>query len=221
MINLFNIFWKEEKTSLILDEFLRQIRSNGHLNTKESRENLEENLIELTYYGYHSSNGLLFTNRGYFITAKHCVNDLNGLKAKLYNGKNCTIEKICAVSNKSDIAIGKINLPKKYSPKMFKTYNTDKLEKIPLVLLTRINGEIKEKYGFVNRDWSPSSYKLANLFESKNLGKPGDSGGILVSPEGELIGIHRGSTDNSTMGTCIKINRILDLIEFYKNKKLK
>jgi tetratricopeptide (TPR) repeat protein len=147
MINLFNILKKKEKAVSVLDEFLKQIPSNEHLDANESRRNLEENLVELTYYGHHSSNGLLFSGRGYFLTAKHCVEDiedLNRLRARLYNGETYNIKKICAVSNKSDIAIGKIDLPRRYNPKMFKIYNTDKLEKIPVVLLTRVNGKIKE-----------------------------------------------------------------------------
>jgi hypothetical protein len=56
-----------------------------------------------------------------------------------------------------------------------------------------------------------------NRFVSKIMGKPGDSGGIIISPYGELIGIERGGDGNSYT-SCIKIKKALDLIEFYKNQ---
>ena len=45
-----------------------------------------------------------------------------------------------------------------------------------------------------------------------------DSGGIIVSSDERLIGINKGYKDNGS--AHIKINRGLDLIEFYKNQNL-
>ncbi len=219
MNNLINKI-KKKRLASTLDKFLDQTNSND-LDGEESLKNLEENLIELIHYGNHSSNGLLFTKNGYFLTAKHCVDNLKGLRVRTNNGRMYGIKKICAVSHKSDIAIAKINLPRNIIPKRFNIYNTDELEKTPIILLTRKNGKIQENYGLISRDWSPQySLDKLNLFSLFISTKPGDSGGIIISPNGELIGIHSGK-DNSHNRYCIKINRVLDLIEFYKNKKNK
>jgi len=226
MIKLLKIIGKKKREKLVstLDEFIRQTKLNivgallEDLNPNESRKNLEESLIELIYYdGQHSSSGLLFTNNGYFLTAKHCIENPKELMARLYNGKSYKIKKVYAVSHKSDIGLAKIKISGNYGIKKFRVYNTNKLEKIPIVLLIRKDGQIKEKYGMVDRDWSPNTNKL-NHFSSSVPTKPGDSGGIIINPDGKLIGIHSEGGDNK--GSHIKIIRALELIEFYKNQNL-
>jgi len=221
MKKLLKIIGKKKREKLVstLDEFIRQTKLNEDLNPNESRKNLEESLIELIYYdGQHSSSGLLFTNNGYFLTAKHCIKNPKELRARLYDGKNYKIKKVCAVSHKSDIGLAKIKISGNYEIKKFRIHNTNKLEKIPIVLLIRKDGQIKEKYGIIDRDWNPGSLDALNQFSSSIISKAGDSGGIIISPDGKLIGIHYGNRPNNS--SHIKIIRALELIEFYKNQNL-
>ena len=78
-----------------LDDFLTNAKNNS-LTANEARKNLEEGVIELVKYGKHSSNGLLITDDGYFLTARHCVEGSLSQQIVLYDGMKCKVEKICA-----------------------------------------------------------------------------------------------------------------------------
>lgn len=235
MNKLYNLIFsnrikKQKETLFLLDEFIKNIYFGEDLTLKESKKNLEEGLIEIIYNnGVHHSNGLLITENGYFLTAKHCVeSDLSSLKIKLYNGEVYPIkESYFYFKTNEDIAIAKADIPrkgnyniKKY--KIFNTNNTSNFNKIPIALLTRLNNKINISYGFINK-WDVSKVKLldgdsfVNQFSLDILAKNGDSGGIFTSSDGRLIGIESTGNENN-FATGVKILDALELVYYYKNK---
>ena len=76
-----------------LEQFIQQFYWGEHLTISQAERNLNESLVEITHYGEHSSNGLLITDNGYFLTAKHCVmSKLRGMKIKLHNEKASAVK---------------------------------------------------------------------------------------------------------------------------------
>ena len=62
-------FEKDKESVPLLEKFLGELYIGARLATPEARRTIEESLLELTIHGGHTSNGLLITQNGYFITA--------------------------------------------------------------------------------------------------------------------------------------------------------
>lgn len=188
-----------------------------------SRRNIEEGLVEITSHGQHFSNGILVTSNGYFLTANHCVCDLSWKNVRLNNGRTYAIEKVCATNTEEDLALAKAKIPGKPEIQRYRFYNTNLLKKIPVALVTRINGKLVEKYGFVNLAWNPhrtnlgngSSVSYYNHFTSYLFASPGDSGGVIISQDGRLVGIHSGS-DRVYNAVAAKLIQALELVSSYQ-----
>jgi S1-C subfamily serine protease len=218
MINLW--FKKEDVSQTIssLDDFIRQFETPV-VGINESIKNLEEGLIEIVQYGSHSYNGLLITNDGYFLTIKHGIKNRSGQKIRLPNGKKYPIQKVCIYTDDDDIALVKAAIPNKSSSREYLFYDTNNLESgMAVALLTRRKGKIERTYGFIGRRYSfvhtESGYypeHFSMLLESK----PGDSGGLIVSPDGKLIGFDT-SAAFPARSSAVKYNRALELIKYYK-----
>jgi hypothetical protein len=205
-----NKFSDNKKNTQVLERFIR-----GNWNSsseKQSKKNLENNLLEITYKSnHHKGNALLITNNGYFLTALHCLEKDNNEIIKTQTGKRFYNYKICKSNKKEDLVLGKINLSRDFTEKKFNLYNTNKLEKIPFQLTTIRKGEVKRKYGFIQNNWNNHTIEYQNHLSMNGIGKPGDSGGILIGPKGKLIGIMSGG-NNYIIGTGIKMNSALNLI---------
>jgi len=248
---------KNEKDIKALDEFIQQVYWGDSISVEESRMNLEDNLVQILSFTnacYIKSNGLMITENGYFITAKHCIffKDNPDLKIKSKDmrvmdkkGRSYRIERICAVTKPRregkvffkhsfvDYNVGEdlalVKAKKEGEPKSLKCkiYNTEKLEVgLPVCLLT--HNEImkqKKKYGKITAESSEGMVLAANgeayshpeQFSADIDSVGGDSGGPVISPDGELMGIlSTGSNDSSPLSNVAKIFKALELVEFYK-----
>lgn len=220
---------KQKALVSALDEFIQQFYWGEGLKQDESRKNLEEGIIEITHYGNHSSQGILITEDGYFLTAKHCIDkDLPEKRIRLFNGRTYSIEKVCAYDTEDDAALAKANIQKsECNSKKYRIFNTNKLEKnIPIAIMTRWDKKLKTSYGSITRTWSADKVESSdgqlvsyhNHFELNVFLKPGNSGGIVVSPDGRLIGMLSSGNENYNHSSGIKIIKAFELIESYKRK---
>ncbi|MFA5953104.1 MAG: hypothetical protein WC812_00770 [Candidatus Pacearchaeota archaeon] len=202
-----------------IDVLERFIRMNWNLvSPGESKKNLENNLIEIMYSGDHLGNGLLITENGYFLTTRHClINKFKNKIIKIQNGRAFNEYQICEENIEDDLILAKLEYSKNFNPKIYNFYNTNVLQNIPFQLTTIKKGKIHKKYGLIDkRDYKKDEINSKNYFSINNIGEPGDSGGILISPNGELIGFEQGGMNNLT-DRVIKINGALDLIYNYIN----
>ena len=224
-----------------LENFIQNIYFANELSTKESIKNLEESLIELVQYKkYHSSNGLLVTENGYFITNFHCVKGHKKDNIKVnYQGKNYNI-KICEPNLEEDLVLAKINLKGEQNPKRYKFFDTNSLKNyylwdFPINLKTKHDGKIKEKYGHLKFNFcldktNKGEQKYANQIHTLIDTEKGDSGGIIIDKEGRLIALHSGAREidenilelglvkGKTLANQSKIFSALDLIQRYAHK---
>jgi len=211
----------------VLEEFM-QIAQSKDISPEESNKNLEEGLIEIKENGYHSSNGILITEDGYFLTALHCLEDLvNKREVKIYTKENkrYAFEKICSSIPKEDICLAKADIQKRCIARRYSLY-TGEVKKEFILLLTRKNEMLYKNFGEILRGWNPHKLKklngekvhYLNHFETTNITKKGDSGGIIINPNSQLIGMACGG--GSFITNCVKIGYRLELIKNYKEKIL-
>lgn len=200
-----------------LDKFVRQ-KSGQELGSTESKENLEKGLVRIcvkyklspleiagssdgvAYPIQRSvySNGLLITRNGYFLTSKHCLEgDLSCASITDSNGVTYPIERLCAFSKRSsiegdDLALAKAQIPGNNEPMLYRIYNSKILKNSPVMLMTRNEdgGELKCYYGFTSEDYIRFADVLRGYFSIlTDGGNKGDSGGIVVSSDDEIMGI--------------------------------
>ena len=69
-----------------LNEYIQNTYWAEDLTEEQSKKNIEESVIELVQNEKQVSNGLLITTNGYFLTARHCVKNIEGLKIKNRKG---------------------------------------------------------------------------------------------------------------------------------------
>jgi len=124
------------------------------LNFTKSMRNIENGMLEIVVHNGREracSNGLLISDNGYFLTAKHCVDFPIGLiEVRNGDGSAYKIDKICAVSNKGDFALVKAKMMGRYKTKKYNFFNMNKLKsRIPIRLLTIKKGILKDYFGFV------------------------------------------------------------------------
>ncbi len=213
-----------------LDAFIQNIYHADGLCREDAQRNVAESLVELTYFGQHSSNGLLITNDGYFLTAWHCVqNDgrypLNQARVRLYDGTMYPVERICASSKSEELAIVKAAIPNTCTPRQYRFYNTNLLDNDAVVLLSRWNGNLVVKDGSITH----ANYKVVvtlqdhdcrvqgeyyNHFLTNHAAIPGDSGGTITTPDGRVAGLVSGG--RALRSFNVKMIRMLDLIDKYK-----
>lgn len=226
-----------------LDEFIQQIYWGEDIAPEESKKNIKEGLIKILVYSQnthgisssYNSNGLLITEDGYFLTAKHCINHKLSDLMMIEDGKGRTygIEKICAVSKKEeDIALGKIKIEKKSKPIKYRLYNTNQLKLgLPVAILYYNNdGKLETKYGLIKQIWNDSKVDLLNgrftsfpdqfVIDLNKPAEPGHSGGVIISPDGRLVGILSTAdvSGETNIAGGVKFFKALELIDFYKRK---
>jgi S1-C subfamily serine protease len=221
---LFRTEERKKKLVSALDEFVQQFRTIGIEQLREGVENLEQGLIEITHCGQHSSNGLLVTEDGYFLTAKHCLDHgLSGLKIRTHKGSTYKIERVCAVGTRTDVALAKATVPAETEPKRYRFYDETQVDKMPIAAMVRRYGHIETNYGYINGNCASlladfGDGKLVPIpdhFELALMARSGDSGGIVVSPDLRLVGILSAGATKRYTATCIGIGRALELVNFY------
>jgi hypothetical protein len=213
-----------------LNAFMMQAYNGRNINAAQSIKSLEDNLVEIRYNCSHSSNGIMITDSGFFLTALHCVDlPFNDLALRLYNGHLVGVERLNARKGTGDIALAKAQASRSYTGANFKVHLDKQVTpKSPVMILTRRNGKIEKDYGLIDnvlgneillfddggRLNSKDSYRiyLSHVWH-------GDSGGIVISNKGELMGIMCGLNKENGHSYATKISTAIDLIWLYIRKK--
>jgi len=192
------------ETEMLL-KFVENLVFSQELNIEESKARIEESVIELVRYRQHSSNGILITENGYFLTAYHCIKEnFERIELRDHRSSYYPLERLVAKSEYRDIALVKARMPGLLKPKKYRIKDTDKLHPVsPICLVSRKGGGIERKFGYVIQINSTGQIKnLGGMpicpehFTANIKAIPGDSGGIIVNPEGELVGIVSAGTIN-------------------------
>lgn len=211
----------KEKLVYMIDDFIEN--KTRRLTVDESKKNIENSLIEITdSYGRHSSNGLFISENGYFITAKHCLDDaINNIKISSKN-ENYELEKKCIFSEYEDLALGKAKIEGNCESKKYNLFNLSDINNMNFfVHLSKWEIEYKVK-GINLKNYhnniiidKKSNKKFINQFLCSGALIPGDSGGAIVNLHGELMGI--ASCGGDGLSTGIKIESIIHLLNRYRN----
>lgn len=226
LTNLFRSRERRKTTASALEQFVQQNWLED-ITPEQARRNIEEGLVEIIWLdGQHAANGILVTKDGYFLTALHCVtHELSSKRVRGWDGSVYGIQEVCVYDDQEDIALVKANIPGNEEPLRYLFYNTDKLERMPVALLTRWDGILQTAYGFIERSWNPMVTKdREREIQRKNhyhvslmLERPGDSGGILVSQDARLVGIHCAG-DQAANSAGAKLLPALELVDSYKRR---
>ncbi len=205
-----------------LERFIQNIYTAESLSSDESIGNLEKSLVEIVYKdtNTHAANGLLITSSGYFLTASHCADKYSEKLIQDYRGNLYFIERVCQNNPNEDIALLKIKQDK------CQRENYDyKIKNINLLLKdyalgyliehkSRWDGEVINKFGKIkgtkrefqctDKDGKDSRHRLLSGIETEIKSIiPGDSGGILLSYSGELIGLTSAKSETFEVFTTI------------------
>jgi S1-C subfamily serine protease len=214
-----------------LDEFINSFYWGKDMNPTEAKRNVEHGVVEIISHCCHSSNGLLITEDGYFITAKHCLSDVHQPQIRLYDGLVCDVEKICVLSKKRDVAIAKANKPGECKPVRYKFFDKSRYEEVPVVTLTMREGRLIKKTGIVQNLQDQPSIRIDDtslaredhfvISFSENI--PGDSGGIVIGPYSEIIGIaisgqiSSGKPVPAGYSSAVKLVKVLESVHIYSS----
>ncbi len=211
---------QEKSLVQALDGFVQGFNSTGQPKLTEARENLYKGLVEIVSYGGHSSNGLLITEDGYFLTARHCLANealLKSMKIRTPDGKLHQMEKVHAANkanNELDLALAKADLDGDCVPIRYRFYTEDGIDSnMPVVIFTRWDGKAGLNCGFVKPGYNQRHIVTSITTES------GDSGGIIATTDFRIMGIHIGAYRDTEYYSRIaaRISKAMDLVEFYKS----
>jgi S1-C subfamily serine protease len=218
-----------------LDSFIQNFYLGEDLKPEESKKRIENGIVELLQYNQHSSNGLLVTKNGYFITARHCIEpEIRKLKIRLHNQETYWVDKVCVWSRSRDVALVKADIPCECEPMTYKFYNTKTLDDQLAVILTMRDGKITLKSGIINKRTNArmaqaEGIKVSNvpvvsfkeyLFMQCSNTEEGDSGGVVVSLDGRVMGIHTSKLivrEDLPFYKSIKLIEALEVISVYCN----
>jgi len=232
MSNAKNPYWQQ--LACALDEFVQSVYWGDDIKPLQARKSLERGLVEITCFYQHSSNGLLITENGYFITAAHCLEDGVFLpQIKLHDGNRYYVEKVCVRGKRGngsvDLVIAKAGMPGPCKPIKYKLFQNRKVENANVAALARKDGLVKCQYGLIESEssqrnsldfcfFSDSTFRLSarDYFIIKyNDAVPGDSGGVIVGKDNDIIGLFSGKASNADFSIGVKFFRALELISIY------
>ena len=214
---------ERKKDKAALHQFIQQLYWGENLLVPQAIKQLEQNVVELTQDGQHLANGLLITANGYILTAEHCIQKSNRWYAQ--NNQAFLIEKVCAVDPRNEIALVKANISAESAALEYRFYNSTLLKRLegkPVALLTRINSKIVRKYGLMEHasvnTTASNNGKNCNYDDQILLSldsTPGDSGGVVASDDGRIIGFHSGYHGQQHKGVEVKLFKALELVSAY------
>ena len=182
-------------------------------------------MIELVFNGQHAANGLLVTESGYVLTSQHCVEDnlLPGLKVKDHRNKVYEIEKVhVRGKGELDIALIKADIPQKDIARQYRFYDLQE-DHFAVAAFGRRDGLAVKKYGFAKKVNRVVGYNFPD-------GAPGDSGGMIATPNSEIMAVLCGKTlgyetDDGRIHDgglypvfAVPLLKTVDLINFYKRR---
>ena len=239
LIKLVKLALLEEKNQKrrkdVLTEFIQNIYTADSLSPADSKNNLEQAVVELVYSnGQHAACGLLITTDGSFITCHHCIEGGISLDIVLASGKQYPVKKVCAFSKKYDIALVKAEIPELSQAYRYRFFvnnqlnQAEKLNKDIIVVLTRwnrkliINGGLSEGHIYKSvdsRDVNNKKKIYANQAHFQIKLKAGDSGGVAISSlEKRVYGVHScGDNDDSLF---VLWHNVMELIIRYTHSKV-
>ncbi|MFH1637186.1 MAG: trypsin-like serine protease [Candidatus Woesearchaeota archaeon] len=213
---------KKEASSL--ETFVQQLYWGENLNPEKSKQNISSGIVEITEFGQHSSNGILITSDGYFLTAKHCLEgSFLWQSVMLSNGTSYPISEVCCFNDEEDIAMAKAKIPTESKSMEYKIYQEDYSQKIAVSLITRRQGKLINKYGFCEKPWNKARTPIgegkfaqwSNHFTLNLDSFTGDSGGSVVSSDGRLMGLWSTGSDEVSYGSASKIEKSLELVSSF------
>ncbi|MFH0892743.1 MAG: serine protease [Candidatus Falkowbacteria bacterium] len=183
--------------------------------TAEFSENYIANaVIEILYPdGSHLGNGLLLTQDGYFLTCDHCLIYPPGImKLRMSDGRTSSRARICVRDPDHDLALCKIPLSGDEC-NCFKFYvPPEKKLSQPIIYLGRRGERLVRKEGnFTGSIFNTVCHTVVNEYSVKgesiircqkytstqyyghfnmNIDAAvGDSGGVVITPDGSLVGL--------------------------------
>ena len=82
---------------LALAKFILRPEGVRTFGEETARNNIYAGLVEIRVYEQHSSNGILVTQNGYFITTYHCVESASTMPSyiRLQEGTQYPVEHVC------------------------------------------------------------------------------------------------------------------------------
>lgn len=207
--------------------FYQNFYWGNNLPTSQAQKQAEHGVIELIdIYGRHLANGCLITGNGYFVSADHCLIKDEKTLVRTTTGEQSSVSRICKRNSDLDIVLAKARLSAKVFPQLYKFFPANKFSsyrKIPVVALIRRNGKIERKGGFTNgqfvhtaEHWDGTASLLQAICDMETI--PGDSGGLVVTNDGMLIGLVSGG-DNANITTIVSWYEILKLITQYCSRR--
>jgi hypothetical protein len=199
-----------------LAEFVQNIYTGYDLTPIEAKNNLEQGLVELVWdNGDHCANGLLLTGHGYLITCLHCLADADRLRIS-FGPRLYRIMELCATNQERDLAIIRIDLRGAPRANRYRFCLNPPLsfgKKMPVAILTRNKAGLSIKGNFLEGRRNHGLTNACFYLCEQNSAK-GDSGGILVTHDAALLGLHKGRSEQGSLS--IKLFHILELIESYR-----
>ena len=203
-------------------------------------------IIEILYAGgSHLGSGLLLTQDGYFLTSAHCVYFSSGiLKTRLADGRIFSGFQICALDPLRDIALCKLFLPEGSAYHCFKFYfacpETGGDNPRSIIYLGRRDGGLTRKngvlwhrlvdprYGLQIPEYFVRENKISCRYRTQPCqhydhypltldAEAGDSGGIIVTTKGALVGILNSYNlcSDKKYATCARLSDAIPLIWEY------
>ncbi len=225
MMNPRSSFFGRQNDRTALERFVQQVYWGEELAAEQSRKNLEEGLVELRAPSGHVANGLLVTEHGYFITAAHCLEGWEELQVCVEDGRAYSIQKLCRIEQEHDLALAKVKIAAEQKSKCYRFYDSSHLQKLkrePVALYTRWDGNVVQRYGWVEKDSERVTVTgrqrealQKDLLYLSLASIPGDSGGILLSTDGRLVGINCSGNTEQRTSSEVKLFKALDLISGY------
>lgn len=184
-----------------LNAFANTKNEDRKLSTEQSLENISNNLVEIIMregkISYKGS-GLMVATSGYVLTAHHVAEHMKkGSKGfvKTQRGLEYEIKSDDVwYNNETDVAIVKAKTPREYArPAKIKVNLDGKIKRGDEIrILGFRDGQKYNTMGMVTRTGITQNldgHNVHDLFETDARGKQGQSGGVIVNSQGELVGI--------------------------------
>lgn len=218
----------EDENKKALADFVQNVYWGEDLSSEEAKQNVEMGILEILWpEGGHRANGLLITTNGFFVTSRHCVDgDLKNIMVRDFLGMRHRIQRVCCVSKRRDLALVKADFSGEPLLMRYKYFREENFGKNPVqvVGLTRWNGKLVIRGGYTQgKTGSHFTKNLSFLIKQISLdmyAQPGDSGGVVVSADGRLIGTMTGNVIGIPFLTfCARWFDALQLITAYCARK--
>jgi hypothetical protein len=208
-----------------LEGFLQNTYYSNYLTKEEAKKNIEEGLVEIHEKGHIKTNskGFQITHDGYILTSAHCVEQKAHTEIISREGRVYQLEKMCAVDEKSDVALIKANIEGENKPRIYPLYTSTKNQAIQCIYLCLKDNLVTTRGCVSDQIYTNNllAYNNKHELQSKNqqiilsgVAKSGDSGSPILTCDAQLIGI-LATSDNKNTISGTHINAALDLITKY------